>query len=205
MRSLWWRRNRLWLLALAPLALLAVAASSFRLVTLYLPWEWSRPTVAHTQTGTLRQQFLGFDDRHHRREVRVTALSTAATPVSGKVHPAPGATLWRTELEFTASPDQILNSCTIELVDAQGVRYGTRGGKVDDRGESSYVNLFETCVPEDAPGPTLEPFTGRLVPSPSERPGTWRAEYLVAMPSGVEPTAVRVGWDRPDYLVLQLP
>ncbi len=201
----WLRRNRLWLLMLAPLLLLAVATSSFRLVTLYLPWEWSRPTVAHAPTGTLRHQFLGSDDVRREREVTVTIVSARSVPSSDGILPAPGAALWQIELEFVASPDQILQFCTIELADAAGTRYGNQGGKVDADGEPTFANALQFCVPEDAPGPTLESFTGQLVPSPEERPATWRLTYALGLPSDAEPTELRIGWDRPEYLVLQLP
>ena len=47
MNATWWRRNRFWLALLVPLLFLAVVASSFRLVNIYLPWDWTRPIVAH--------------------------------------------------------------------------------------------------------------------------------------------------------------
>lgn len=202
----WWRRNRLWLALLVPLVLLAVAASSFRLVRLYLPWEWSRPIVAHAPSGTLRQDFLGFDDRRHTREVKVSVLGVAPQTQHGDVKAAPGAQLWWVLVGFEAEPDQVLQSCTVEVLDAAGVRYGHLGGQelVSGQGSPSTA-LFQTCTPEDAPGPTFQPFTGVFVPSPVERPRSWRMEILYALPQGVEPDAVRIGFDRPEYLVLQVP
>ncbi|MBB1493786.1 hypothetical protein J4N02_10655 [Propioniciclava sp. MC1595] len=207
MNATWWRRNRFWLALLVPLLFLAVVASSFRLVNIYLPWDWTRPIVAHDTSGTLRQDFLGFDDVRREREVRVQVLSAVPQQVHGDAKAAAGAVLWRILLEFEAAPDQFLDSCTIELQDAEGTRYGHEGGmeSVDGSGTPWEARLAQRCVPESAPGPTLEPFTGKLVPSPVERSRTWRLEYLIATPEAVEPTALRVGWHYPEYLVLEVP
>lgn len=201
----WWRRNRLWLALLLPLLLLAIVASSFRLVRIYLPWEWSRPIVAHATVGTLRQDFLGNDDLRHRREVTVGVLSVVPQQRHGDIQASPGATLWRVLLEFEASPDQMLQNCIVEVEDAAGVRYGSRAGQEPVEGSrlTPSISEFQRCVPEASPGPSLEAFTGTLVPSPVERPAAWRLEYLFALPEGVEPASVRIAWDRPEYLVLR--
>ncbi|MFT3888445.1 MAG: hypothetical protein QM713_09835 [Arachnia sp.] len=206
MRSVWWRRNRLWLALLVPLALLAVAASSFRLVTLYLPWEWSRPVVAHGPAGTLRQSFDDLAGTRTTREVRVEVISIEAHETYAKTKAAVGGTLWRAVLEFEAAPDQQLYGCEVELTDAAGTRYDFRSG-LEPATEGDYFQapILLPCVPEDAPGPTVEPLTGTSVPSPVQRPRTWREQVLIAMPEGVTPTGVRIGWSRPEYLVLQIP
>ena len=59
--SMWWRRNRTWVFLLLPLVALAVAASSFRLTTLYLRWEWSQPTVLRAP-GVFSQSFQDVDE-----------------------------------------------------------------------------------------------------------------------------------------------
>ena len=202
----WWRRNRLWLALLLPLLLLAVAASSFRLTRLYLPWEWSRPTIAHGPTGTLRSEFLGFDDALHRREVTVQVLSLVAQDRVDRAKALDGGTLWRVDLQLSAAPDQLLKGCRVELVDAAGVRYDHRSGQEPADPKRSYLPpILVPCVPEEAPGPDLAPFTGERIPSPVERPATWRQEVLVAMPKDVRPATVRVMWKEPDYLVLDVP
>lgn len=203
--STWWRRNRLWLALLLPLLALAVSASSFRMLRLYQPWEWSRPIVAHATTGTLRQEFRGFDNAQHTREVRVSVLSATPEQQIDRAAAVPGGTLWRVELELSAAPDQFLDGCTVELADADGTRYGHSAGQqpADDRFFLPPVLI--DCVPPDAPGPRLAPFSGVLEPSPVERPPTWRQTVAIAMPVGVEPTSVRIMWSLPEFLVLELP
>jgi hypothetical protein len=176
----WWRRNRRWLALIVPLLLLALAASSFRLVTLYLPWEWSRPTVADATAGTLRQHFTGFDGERRLREVRVEVVDV-------ETH-------------------EYLDGCEVELTDADGTRYDFRSGQVPAEEGAYFVPpILVPCVPEDAPGPTLNPLTGEPSPSPVTRPRAWREQVLIAMPRDVTPTALRIGWSRPEYLVLRLP
>lgn len=205
-RSVWWRRNRLWLALLLPLLGLAVAASSFRMLRLYQPWEWSRPVVAHATTGTLRQEFRGFDNAERTREVTVSVLSATAEQQIDRAAAVPGGTLWRVELELSAASDQILDGCTVELADADGTRYGHSAGQQQaDPGRFFLPPVLIDCVPPDAPGPRLAPLTGALEPSPVERPPSWRQTVAIAMPVGVEPTSVRIMWSLPEFLVLELP
>jgi hypothetical protein len=185
----WWRRNRRWLALIVPLLLLALAASSFRLVTLYLPWEWSRPTVADATAGTLRQHFTGFDGERRLREVRVEVVDVETHESYAEAKAADGGVLWRVVLELEADPEQYL-----------------RSGQVPAEEGAYFVPpILVPCVPEDAPGPTLNPLTGEPSPSPVTRPRAWREQVLIAMPRDVTPTALRIGWSRPEYLVLRLP
>lgn len=156
MAPTWWRRNRLWLALLLPALALALAASAFRLVTLYLPWEWSRATWAHNTTGTLRQDYLGTDDVRRTRVVTVTVDSLRQASTYAGSQAAPGGTLWVLDLSFEADPDQILDLCRVVLVDSDGVRYSAgHEGQVSDGTDLAWEYTRFDCVPEDTPGPTL--------------------------------------------------
>lgn len=205
-RRSWWRRNRLWLALLVPLLVVALGASSFRLATLYLPWEWSRPTVAEGSSGVLRQTYVELDGETRDREVRVSVVAVTPHTTLGDARAVDGAVLWNVELELSAAPDQFLSGCEVEVQDADGDRYDFRSGLGPaEEGGMFLPPVLVLCVPEDAPGPTVEPLTGELIPSPVERPGSWRQEVLIAIPEGVEPDAVRIGWHQPEYLVLDVP
>lgn len=208
MTRLWWRRNAVWLALLVPALLLALGLSAFRLTTLYLPWEWSRPTLADGPVGTLEQRFHGADDQWHQRTVTVEVLSVAAVPDLDEGAAVPGATLWKVDLSFSAAPDQLLDGCTIELVDGEGTVYGFAGGRTAaDPTNPLYTPplMGPGCVPRDAPGPALDGFTGELVPSPEVRPETWEITTSMVLPEGREPEHVRIGWTRPSHLVLDIP
>lgn len=206
MKRTWWKRNRLWLALCVPLLALALVASSFRLISLYLPWQWSAPTVAHAAEGTLLQNYLELDGVRRDREVtvRVTSLTQRDT-YDGLVAVA-GAALWQVDLELTAAPDQFLELCEVELADADGNRYDIRSGIVPADSDDYYsAPVALKCVPEDAPGPTVSLFTDDIVESPVPRPDSWSVYALIAVPEGVTPTEVRVGWQRPEHLVLLPP
>ena len=202
-RATWWRRNRLWLALLVPLLLLALAASSYRLTTLYLRWEWSQPVVVQG-SGTYTQTFRDVQDIARTRTVTVGVKQVARTTTADGDQAAPGTQLWLVELDFAAAPDQLLGGCVIELEDAAGTTYGVFGAKVYQGGRPNLMPQRSRCVPQDAPGPDLD-YTGTIVPSPLERPATWTASAAMALPEGVRPTAVRVMWNKPGYLKLALP
>lgn len=202
----WWKRNRLWLALAVPLVVLALAASSFRLFTLYLPWEWSAPTTPNASQGTLTQSYLELDGVQRDREVDVRVVSFEAHESYDGLIAVAGATLWRVELELTAAPDQFLEYCEIELADAAGNRYDFRSSIIpeDEQGFNSPPFILR-CVPEDTPGPTLEPISDEVVEPAVERPSSWAIDALIAVPDGVTPTSLHIGWQQPQFLVLQLP
>lgn len=204
MSATWWRRNRVWLGLLVPALALALAASAFRLVTLYLPWEWSRPTVVHAPTGAFQQDFTGLDGVDRTRQVSVTVDSLEQADTYDGSLPAPGATLWVLTLTLSADPDQILDGCKAVAVDADGVRYSVgREGQVSDGTDLLWADRRFDCVPADTPGPR---FVGVTLEEPTvPRPPTWSVTGTVAVPDGVTPTSVQVAWLQPAYLVLDVP
>lgn len=188
----WWRRNRIWLALLLPALALALAASSFRLVRLYLPWEWSQPIVADATTGTLQQPWTDIDGTPQTRNVTVTADMLTTASASEGLMPAEGSTLWLLHLTFSADADQSLSQCTVELVDAEGVRYtaGTAGTVEDPAAPASYGAGRFDCVPVDTSAP---------------RPASWTRTAMIVIPDGRTPVAIRIGWTKPVYLVLDTP
>lgn len=206
MKLNWWKRNRLWLALAVPLLALALAASSFRLFTLYLPWEWSAPVTPNASQGTLTQRYVELDGVRRDRKVDVRVVSLETHERYDGLIAVEGARLWRVALELTATPDQFLEFCDIELTDAAGNRYDFRSSIVPEDTQSFNPRPFTLrCVPEDAPGPTLSPFSDEVIEPTVERPGSWTIDALIAVPDGVTPTAVRIGWQQPKFLELQLP
>ncbi len=200
----WLRRNRLWLILLPALLLLAMAASSFRLTALYLPWSWSHPIVAHGPTGTLSEEFMAIDGSTHRRDVTVTVHAVQPVSRLGDDAAAAGGQLWRLDLTFAAPPDQIVDLCSVLLVDAVGNRYDSeRAGKVAAPDATWWWSERVACVPEDAPGPK-DSILG-IEESPVPRPESWPVTAGVVLPAGVEPVGVVVRWHEPTYLQLDVP
>lgn len=199
----WLERNRLALLALVPLLLLAGLATSFRYVTLYRPNEFTQPQKASGPGLNFHENFMsvgfGTQPRQYARNVTITLRSLKAGPEYQGEKAARGATLWVTELQFQAKPDVPLEGCHLALVDEQGEVYGDQSGKT---GESSDVQRH--CVPLDTPGPTFD-FTGELrEPSGAARPESWTVRRTVALPEGKRPRFVRVSWRPPHYGLIPL-
>lgn len=200
----WWARNRLWVYLLAPLLLLAVAASGFRFTRIYLPWDWTRPHVASGSTMTFTQDARG-EKITVQRTVTITVLgATPVTEADGRVA-VPGATLHRVDLEFAAAPEVPLVSCEVFVVAADGTLYSSRAGQLDAPGTSAkYRPLSYDCVPPDTPGPGVGEAPD---PEAEPRPATWRVTAAFALPAGVQPQRVRVQWQggTPDYAVVAIP
>lgn len=202
----WWARNRLWVLLLVPLLLVALAATAFRLQRLYLPWDWTRPHTTSTSTLRFEQDVRLSASTTRHRSVGITVVNVIPVRQFQGAVAASGATLHAVTLELTAEPDVILDLCDIALLGPDGTEYGRTAGQLDDPSKkfSSKSSVLD-CVPPDAPGPTWDPFGNKLVPGEVERPRTWRVETRVAVPEGVRPDRVVVRWQTPDYAVLRVP
>lgn len=199
----WWQRNRLPLVLLPPLVALALAASSFRLSTLYLPNEYSRPQRAVGQSLGYHESFTR--NRHlYRRDLTLTLTSLKASPSSGHEQAARGATLWTVELKLEAAPEVPLMDCRVALLDGSGVLYDDQSGQYSTATEQPSASPQDRCVPPDTPGPDMD-FTGQLIPGQGTRPASWRVQRTVAMPQGRQPAYVRVAWNPPHYALIPVP
>jgi hypothetical protein len=202
----WRRRNRWWLVLLPVALVVLVAGSSYRVKTFW--WDSGYHHVSataepgkfvhvvqrfHDQIGPTRRTF----DVRLDRAGKVDSLPQESS--SDEVSPVPqGATAWRVDLSWRAAPDQDLSGCQVALMDASGAQYGA--------GLSDPLGQVYPCVPEDAPGPSTPLGRGAKrgqVPTDTQpRPERWASKVVVLMPSGVRPTAARVVFDHPDYVVL---
>lgn len=199
----WWRRNRLWLALLLPLVVLALLATSFRLQKIYLPWYWTRPHVAQGTSMTFQQDWRS-ENTTFRRTVDLSVVSVTQVYSLDDALAVPGGILYRVEITASAAPDQILNLCKVWLEGPDGTLYdGGTAGKVEAPG--GYMRMTAQCVPEDAPGPTIDYDGTTVVPSPEPRPASWSIVTGVVLPATVTPTKVRIAWNEPDYAVLAVP
>ncbi|MBK8732992.1 MAG: hypothetical protein IPL93_09040 [Actinomycetales bacterium] len=199
----WWRRNRVALVALLPMLALALAASSFRYVSIYRPTTFVAGQVATGSTGRFLAPVPGAEPPT-TRDVSITLVSATPHASSGDLSAAKGTRLWEVELEFAADPGVPLTGCTIELLDVAGQVYGTAGGKpvpATGRDRTAYPG----CVPDATPGPELD-LDGRVIPATGrQRPASWPVLAVIAIPTSGTPVAVRIHWGPPDYAQLPLP
>lgn len=194
----WWKRNRVGLIVLIPLILLAIAANSFRLVEIYLPWMSDRAIrvdEVHIPAERIRIDFP--EDFDMSQTAIITPLS--ATPVGEladqygtMVTPAPGAKLWTVEIQVNADPSFMLLDCRVSVLDEEGTEYETGLAQLDgDAAATSFtINL---CVEYLQMGPTAD-LEGNYIPAElgSERPDVYTIQRVFTIPDGHEPAELRV-------------
>jgi hypothetical protein len=198
----WWRANRTAIALLAPMLALTIASSSFRSVSIYRP-----STLSAGQVSSGSTVHFSATSRHApvevHRDVTVTLDSAVPRTIVDELRAAPGTTLWEVTLTLAADPTVPLTGCTVELLDATGRVFGTQGGKpAPARGSDR--TAYPECTPSETPGPLVE-IDGRVTaPSGPQRPPSWPVRVVVAMPTGVPPTHVRIHWGPPDYAQVSL-
>lgn len=175
----WWQRNAWGLVALAPALVIAVLASSFRLVSLYLPWE---PRFEQT---TISQDLTQDGVRRHR-EVRAESVSISEAS-QDPTRQSAAYRLWVVKLTLAAPPDADLSSCRAHLIDSAGREYQVAEAAADDRDEWNPTG-WSLCDAK-APG--------------GERPSSWTLHWRFVLPPGAQPDWLRVAWP-PDYLKIPL-
>lgn len=199
----WWRVNRWGLLLVLPLLAAALAAGSFRLVTLYLPWFASPGThVEGAVTVTTGSSFVVYPDGE---EYTATFTPLDIVPVSSApddaylgdgsdLAAAPGARLWRLTTQVEADPAMSLVECRISLLGPDGTHYVAGLAQTTSDGSVVVPALSAgSCVPTGTPGPYSD-LDGRVQPveEGEERPATYTIDTYVAVPSTVVPDRVRV-------------
>lgn len=203
MRSPWWKRNLIWLLALPVLLTVAMVAASQRYVNIYLPWEPNAPIHAKEDVVELRQRYEYMDETV-RREVDIRFLGVEQVADHEGQRPAPGATMWKVAVEFRAEPDAVLGHCDAALM-SDGVSHGFGGGKVlVDPDSFTMPALRPSCEPLDTPGPQFEVYSTEVAHPEVPRPERWQREFAFVLPEGKQPDEFRVWWTPPEYASFKL-
>ena len=196
----WWRRNR-WALAALPVALaLTLVAAGDRVRTLWWEQDLRVPTtVAAGSAGDFHQ--VGYDGAPIDVQVLLDGVADAGTLPEDLELP-PGTRAVQVDMTLSADPDMGLSGCLLAVRDAAGTRY--------DYVSNAWgaMQPVVPCVPEDAPGPG--PSFGDsddVLADPDDlpRPATWSVSRVVVVPEDVEVADVVLWWEKPRYLVLELP
>lgn len=214
----WWRRNRWALLALPFVLALATAVSSYRILTLWNPWQLTDPVPAAVgEPVRFTDEITGVEDYPIELELsagparQVTSVpdpaaldaagadAAAAADAAGEpVLEMPGTVVWQIDLTVTADPDEVLRYCSLRLVDDQGreTAYSTVRPGVPVSGDP--------CVPAAAPGP--EPDLGLdLEPTDAApRPETYTVPVIFRTAEDFVPARLDVYWKPPRYAALEL-
>ena len=201
----WLHRNRVWLALLVPLVALALAASSWRWVTIYRPAEQTAAHRAEAGTAHLRQTVL-VKDSDEPLSIDITATEAVRMGVHQGRQAPPGTVLYLVSTLFAADPDQpLLRGCGATVRDQHDAVYRAGFGTIAHPGADE-GDIATDCLPDDAPGPLYDPLGGG-VEQPDEgggRPASWVVNFLFVLPEGRTPAELRVVFDLPDYAVLPL-
>lgn len=196
-RASWWQANRWWLLVLPLVTVLMVGASSYRIEEFW--WQRGQhhevATVAPGEFGS-----VNFDSSlsgHTRTfKVRLAGELTRSEElpdlyaIDNDALPE-GMVVGEVSLDFEADPDQSLRGCEVSFVGSDGVVYGAA---------SDPLSQGFLCVPEDTPGP----YTDDTPTDTPERPTTWSTTAQGLIPADAEITEIRVWWNYPEYVTLQV-
>lgn len=198
MRQGWWRENRWWLAALPFAVALLGGASSY-----HLHDYWYVPGLHHQEASASQGELLRVtddyaDDAGHTSRsfrVRLSGINRTSTYPYDMFEelpriPPPGQQALVVHLDWEADPDQAMKYCQIALVDDRGRRYEIAGQAQAD-----------PCTPDGHGGP--DPGTG-LTPPGEGRPRTWSTAPVFLVPEGVRITQVRLWWELPDYVSLNV-
>lgn len=201
-------RRTLLTVAAIPFALvLAMGASSQRLVDRWWP-TFPHERLPAAADGSVRLSDTIDDAKGtHRRVVTMRFVSLDQVEdyqesAGAKVLPArvpDGQALWRLTLHFAADPATILGACQVQVRDADGRQFSPGVGDVV---EDAFD--FTSCTPPGAAGP-LPALSADDRATFDARPAEYDRRYHLLLPSGVEPTDVRVWFDTPLYAEFDLP
>lgn len=191
----WWRRNRWALLALPfVLALVAVSGAS-RLVNFWWPSQLGEP-VAATVGEPVAFTAQTWDEQGARTSIDLSVLvgptveAVDWTDADGMLQRVPyveGTRVWRTDVTFTAPPQQDPTVCFAEVVDTRG------------------RTTTYTTTAVGASGLPLSPCSPPFsLSDEGPRQETWTVPVLVRLTADVEPRELRIWWQPPEHVSVPL-
>jgi hypothetical protein len=200
----WWHRNRGALLVLPVALALTLVAAGDRVRTLWWEQDLRRPTtVAAGDTADFHQRV--YDGVGGTLPIDVQVHLDGVSDVStlpARMELPDGTRAVQVDLTLSADPDRVLTGCQLAVRDSAGTRYDY----VSNAWEANQAVV--PCVPEDTPGPW--PSLGDLDAKLSDqetppRPATWTVSPVIVLPEGIEITEVVLWWQKPQYLLLEVP
>ena len=210
----WWQANRWYLIALVPVTVAALAVTAFQAVVLVVPW--TPREVANSDTSI---RFTTADSHAVYPgpvDYSVTITLKGVAPVSelppesslasklyGPTTAAPGARLWRVDLDFDADPDMALGECALSVMDAHEQHYSADAGKLSE-GVPYVPPLASSCVPKETPGPWTDLYFDVQPPFEDPRPARWTKSAYFAVPTTVIPDRVRIDLGSSGYKTINL-
>jgi hypothetical protein len=192
-----------WVLLLPVAVVLVLVASASRLQLYWWPHELRDGTQGRQgESVEVVDRWTDEKGEEQQRRLSVTLVDVRpATSVDGfsgpeRVVPPAGTTVWEIVLEFHVDPDVPLGGCEVSLFDEEGRESLAEGGSV---GEAFLPTT--SCEPENRKGPAYD---GTRDEEVLPRLPTYRFAVFALTRSGVEPRTVRLWWEAPDYVDLEV-
>ena len=201
MRKLWWLG--------APVAAgLMLAASSQPYFSLVRPWTWSQEQVIEAGSpGSFDLPIADFDAARHHADIEVLGFQSVEDESQIGLHAPEGFTIWAVLTQWDAPEESVLENCHMWVTGSDGKEYlrkdGLFGTPIDD------FSAMHACTPPGEAGPVVrvdEIGSTEMHLEPGDpRPGQWRKVTPLALPDGVRPEKLHIGWDVPHYATVELP
>ncbi|WJY96764.1 hypothetical protein [Corynebacterium fournieri] len=200
--------NKLWWVSAPVAAALMLAASSQPYFSLVRPWSWSQERAFEASApANFDLPVANFDGARHAADVEVLGFQSVEDGHQIGLHAPDGFTIWAVLTQWGAPAESVLAGCRMWVTGSDGKEYQRTDavfGSVVDDFSSRYG-----CTPPGEEGPTVSaPDIGTdemQLDAGSPRPEQWRKVTPWALPDGVQPTRLHIGWDFPHYLTIELP
>jgi hypothetical protein len=191
-------------LALLPVAVvLVVVASASRLQLFWWPGELHEGTTGKLgEEVRVTDEWTDSEDRDQVRELDLIVAKVApATTVEGfdgdeRVRPAAGTAVWEIVLRFQVDPEIPLGGCYVSLLDSEDREAKAVGGSIGD-----LILPATSCVPIGASGPMYD---GTYLKDSEPRPANYQVEVYAVTAEDFEPERLRLWWEAPDYVEVDL-
>lgn len=198
MRKFWW--------ATAPVAVVAMlAATAQPYFSLYRPWAWTneRQVGAAGHFDLPPREAVGATHAAHI-EVAGFQLLDDAQEQHLDIHPPEGFGAWLIMTQWDAPAESVLAGCRMWVTGSDGRTYNLTDGVFGGAALIDDLSQASACVPPREAGPRFDAVAGSVVEG-DPRPAKWRKITPVAMPDGVQPTRLHIGWEEPRYVTVVLP
>ncbi|MCP1387883.1 hypothetical protein M5J20_06720 [Corynebacterium sp. TA-R-1] len=190
-------------LAVGALAL----ASSQPYFTLYRPWAWtSERTLEAGAAGEFSLPMPEAAGAAHAASVEVVGFQMLDDEQEQRIgiHAPEGFETWLVMTQWSAPADAVLVRCRMWATGSDGREYHLTDGIFGDAGMIADLSQSSACTPPAEQGPAYDALESKVMPG-TPRPESWRKITPVAMPAGVQPAELHLGWEEPRYVTLVLP
>lgn len=200
MRKAWW--------VAAPVAVaLMVGASMQPYFSIVRPWTWSdEELVSAGGEGSFAFPIADVEGAMYQAQVSVLEFQELNPKQQDvlEAHAPEGFSPWLVLTEWSAPQESVLAGCRMWVTASDGREYQLVDRAFVEPVMQQDLSTANGCTLPGQGGPLVG--DGEIVEGFGDpRPDTWRKLTPIAMPDGVQPLKLHVGWEEPHYVTLVLP